>query len=100
MEKKESIKWLRIPLYRLIYEKDLEYFNGLNNDELKNNYSHFSNEELKNILEAIKWGVENPEFDFSSLLPYLNQSNKDIYNYLCIMYKQISSLAEEREKMV
>ena len=97
MKTEEIIKSLRIPLYRLIYD-DLENFNGLEENELKNGYRHYSHQVLNDIINALKWGVENPEFDFRSLLPGIRPSNKDIHNYICILYKQLLLYAENKKQ--
>ena len=97
MKTEEIIKSLRIPLYGLIYD-NIENFDGYKEDELINIYKHYSDQVLNDIISALKWSIENPEFDFRSVLSGIKPSNKDIYNYICILYKQLQSYAEKKKE--
>jgi len=92
MKTEELMKRLRIPLYKLYYVDNIENFVGLNKDELDGFRKDYSQQEIKDIINALKWAVENPGFDFQSLLPNLPQKNELIYKYLCRLYDQLSSI--------
>ena len=80
----DNIKFLRIPLYYLIFEKDIKnkklYDSGFNRSVKNNSYSQV---ELYSINQALKWAVENKDYDFKSIMPDINHlTNEDIYYYL------------------
>ena len=91
MKTEELIKVLRVPLYKLYYVDNIENFVGLNKVELDSLRRDCSQERIKEIINSLKWAVENPAFDFQSLLPNLPQKNELIYKYLCRLYEQLSS---------
>jgi hypothetical protein len=91
MKTEELIKRLRIPLYKLYYVDNIDKFVGLKKDEIDGFRKDYSQQEIKDIINALKWAVENPTFDFQSLLPNLPQGNELIYKYLCRLYDQLSS---------
>ena len=82
-------KYLRIPLYKLYYIDDINQFNGLSVSELNQLEHDYTEQELEDITNALIWAKENPEFDFSSLLPGLRHSNNDIKEYINIIFEQI-----------
>lgn len=84
----EIVKFLRIPLYKLYYIDTLDDYSGLTDSEIQVFCSEYSESVANNILRALEWGVNNPNYNFSSLLPNLKFSNKDIYRYICILDKQ------------
>lgn len=92
MKTEELIKRLRIPLYKLYYVDNIDNFVGLDKDELNAFREDYSQQEIEEIINALKWAVENPEFDFQSLLPNLLQKNESIYQYLCRLNDQLSSI--------
>ncbi|MCP3922106.1 MAG: hypothetical protein GY714_05915 [Desulfobacterales bacterium] len=86
----DNKRFLRIPLYKLIYIEDLKSFNGLSNSELLEFEREYSSEERKKIIESLRWGANNNGFDFTSLLEGLSYSNESIYDYICILYNQLN----------
>lgn len=83
--------FLKIPLHKLYYIHDIEQFSGLSKKEIDAMRNEYDESELLQISESVSWAVENKDYDFSSLLPNLSQSNEEIYTYLC---KLQSSLKE------
>lgn len=80
----DNIKFLRIPLYSLLYAKDINdsklYDAVLYSLTKKNNYTK---EELDSIKKAIKWAIDNRDYDFKSIMPDIEHlSNEEIYSYL------------------
>ena len=92
MKTEELIKRLRIPLYKLYYVENIENFVCLKEDEIDGFRRDYTQQEIKDIINALKWAVENPEYDFQSLLPNLPQRNELIYKYLCRLHDQLSSI--------
>jgi hypothetical protein len=43
----------------------------------------YSEEELKLIIESVRWASHNPDYDFLTLFPVLPYSNAQIHEYLC-----------------
>ena len=83
-----DINYLRIPLYRLLYEKDASNLGSISANESKRIMSSYSEQEIKNIKEAITWAEQNSNHDFKSMLPNMNLNNKDLYTYLSYIFKQ------------
>jgi len=83
----ENYNILRIPLCKLHYIEDVNSFKGLSEIELKSLKNEYSNNEVSKIIEAVKWAIDNPDFDFLSLAlpPKLQHSNEEVYKYLCIL---------------
>lgn len=90
MQDEEIIKWLRIPLYKLYYIEDLSQFEGLNEQELMQWKDQYNVEEQRSIVKALGWAVNNPHYDYRSLLPNLRQSNSSIHQYIYKVYSQLS----------
>jgi hypothetical protein len=88
---------LRIPLYKLFYIDDLQNFYGFSLEELKQFHIDYTKDEREHIITALEWAVNNPKFDFRSLLPGLQQPNESIYRYICILHKQLYSSTENRK---
>lgn len=92
MNDDELVRFLRIPLYNLLYIDDIGSFDGYNVNEILKIKNSYTNNEISNIVSALKWGVSNPEYDFSSLLPGLKHQNKLIYRYICIVASQFEQI--------
>ncbi len=88
--KKDIKRALRIPLYSLYYVKNIDDADWLDEDEILVFQKVYSQQTIKNITIALKWGTENASFNFRSLLPSMPQKNKDIYKYVCKVYKVLS----------
>ncbi len=88
-----NINFLRIPLYKLNYIKEISEFNGLNPEEIKSLSTDYSIKETKSICTALNWATKNPSFDFKSFaLLEKNYSNQEIYQFLCKMNESIKCL--------
>lgn len=85
-----NTSFLRIPLNKLSYIDDVSNFNGLTEKDITDLNEEYTDEELTNIKESVAWAVNNPEYDFSSLLPNISHSNADIYNFLNKVHKTIN----------
>lgn len=81
-----DINFLRIPLYKLHYIDDLEHFSKLNREEMEALGSEYTEDEVVAIKDAIAWAVNNPNHNFSSMLPGIGYNNTEIYNYLCKLH--------------
>jgi len=82
--------FLRIPLNKLFYIDDVSDFDGLSKKDISALKVEYSDEEITNIKESVAWAVDNPEYDFSSLLPNMPHSNADIYDFLNKVHKTIN----------
>lgn len=83
--------FLKIPLYKLYYIDDISKFSGLSHEDIRELQNEYSESELIEITRAVKWAVQNKDYDFSSLLPNLNFSNEDIYVYICKLDQSLAS---------
>lgn len=77
-------KQLIIPMYRLNTTKDIKdiFYDERNLYFFKRDYTI---EERRKQFEALKWAMENPEYDFKSVSPIfkdLKFSNDEIFIYL------------------
>jgi hypothetical protein len=87
-----NINYLRIPLYKLYYMESVDSYSGLTSDELIALKRKYPEEDVSGIVKAVEWAVENKDYDFSSMLPNLTHSNKDIYHYLCVLNRSLKNL--------
>jgi len=87
-----NINFLKIPLHKLYYIEDLNSFTGLVNDELDSLKNEYDESEIKEIVKSVVWAKQNPNYDFSSLLPDLQYDNDEIYKYLCKIEVSLSRL--------
>jgi hypothetical protein len=78
-----NINFLKIPLYKLSYIDDLSGFAGLTAKEMAALKDEYDEEELRAIIEVVKWATENPDYDFLSLDRGLRVSNQEIHKFLC-----------------
>jgi hypothetical protein len=85
-----NINFLKIPLYKLYYISDVNAFSGLTQEDINSLKKEYDESELEGINSAIKWALQNKDYDFSSLLPNLSHSNKDIYNYICKIHASLA----------
>jgi len=86
-----NIYYLRIPIGYLHDIDDLSNFPGFKKSGLEYFISGYETLEINEIIEALKWAKENPSYDFSSMLPDIKHSNKDIYKYLCKLEGALST---------
>lgn len=83
--------FLRIPLYKLLYLKEIPD-EPLTPDELKEWTVGYEPDEVQQIIAAIRWGCSHPEYDFSPLLPGSRFSNQDAHRYLVNLLRQIETM--------
>ena len=77
-----NINFLRIVLYKLLFETDSSLLKEIAKEDaitLKNDYS---NEEYNAIKSAVEWAVENPNHDYKSMLPNMKLNNNNLYLYI------------------
>jgi len=86
-----NINYLKIPIANLYDIDDLNDFKGFKKSGLECFIGGYEKSEIDGVIEALKWAVENPDYDFSSMLPNIKHSNKDIYEYLCEFEEVLSS---------
>jgi hypothetical protein len=84
--------FLKIPLNKLYFIDDVVNFNGLSKEDLMSLKEEYDDEELNEIIKSVVWATKNPTFDFLSLLPNLQHSNKDIHKYFCKLEVSLKSL--------
>lgn len=78
---------LRIPMNKLLYIDDVDHFDGLSNEEMRSLKLEYEPDEIDAIKDSVAWAVDNPDYDFLSLLPIIKFTNKEIYKYLCKLKK-------------
>lgn len=76
-----KLDFIKIPLYKLNYVDDIEEI-ILDKEFLNQFCVEYDKEERKNIFEQLDWAVNNPAYDFGSLVTVSQFSNKEIYNYI------------------
>ena len=86
----ENTTCLKIPLYKLYYIDKVSDFAGFTRDDVDALKAEYNAQEIKCILTSLAWAAKNPTFDFTSLLPNLPHTNKDIYIYLCKAHETLS----------
>ncbi|MEJ2455889.1 MAG: hypothetical protein P8103_17280 [Candidatus Thiodiazotropha sp.] len=87
-----QIIFLRIPLHKLYHIDDVSAFSGLADEEIESLRGEYTELELNEIIHSVKWAIENKDYDFSSLLPNLRQSNEEIYKYLYKLGRSLEDL--------
>ena len=87
-----ELNFLKIPLYKLCYIKDIDAFTGLTDEELDSLRSEYTESELAEIVRSVQWAVQNENYNFISLLPKLSYSNDEIYKYLCKLERSLAKL--------
>ncbi|MEX0731841.1 MAG: hypothetical protein WED00_18805 [Aquisalimonadaceae bacterium] len=92
--KDDQLNYLRIPLYKLNFIKNVDEFEGLKDWELSLLPNEYEPEEITSIFSALEWAKENPDFDFLSLSPELKHSSDEIYVYLCKVHASMASIMQ------
>jgi len=87
-----NINYLKIPIANLYDLDDLNDFKGFKKSGLEYFIGGYEKSEIDGIIEALKWAVENPNYDFLSLLPGLKHTNEEIYEYLCKLEGSLNGL--------
>lgn len=91
----ENINFLKIPLYKLYYIEDVNDFTGFDKEALDEIIAEYEPEEIEGILNSLEWANNHPDYDFSSMLPDLNHSNADIYEYVSKAYNSFKDILEK-----
>ncbi len=84
-----NINYLRIPIAYLFDINSLHDFTEFKRSSLEYFTNGYDESDLNGIIEALKWAVENPEHDFSSMLPNIKYNNNEVYGYLCIFERDL-----------
>ena len=80
---------LMIPLYLLYYIDSLDKFIGLRDFQRQALKRDHSIDELKKTAQALELALENPEYNYQSILPNIKFSNKEILEYFKVMHKEV-----------
>lgn len=89
----DNIKALRIPLYSLVDTKDVNDAN-LYDMQVRQliKSGAYTDKELDVIKKAIKWAIDNKDYNFKSILRGIDHlSNEEIYYFLNRTWKVIES---------
>jgi hypothetical protein len=76
-----QLDYIRIPIYELYYIEQTTDFKGSRFLNV-NYYKNYESETIVGIFQQLEWAVENPTYDFASLLPNLTFNNEEIYEFL------------------
>lgn len=88
-----NLNFIKIPLYKLNYISDINEIK-LDENFLAQFRIEYEPEERKNIFKQLEWAVNNPNYDFSSLVDSKRFTNKQIYSYIQKLYEFISKNGE------
>ena len=83
---------LALPLYGLYYIDDVHAAEILDEKSLAQMLKEYDDSEIQAIKDALKWGTEHREYDFSFVLPNLKHSNDDIYCYIVKALERMKSI--------
>lgn len=92
---KDNIGFLKIPLNKLYYIEDVNDFTGFDKEALDEIAAEYEPEEIEGILSSLEWASKHPEYDFSSILPDLEHSNTDIFEYISKAYGSLKNITEK-----
>lgn len=78
--------FIKIPLYKLNFVSNI---NEIQLDEnLLNQFcNEYEPEERKSIFKQLDWAVDNPEYNFNSLVTTDEFTDKEIYGYIQKLHK-------------
>jgi hypothetical protein len=94
-----NTSYLRIPMHMLRYEvSDVGAFNGIPAEKMDLLWRDYTDDEIQNIIAALQFAVDHPDFDFSALDPQLNRSNAEIHAFLCKIHASICLAVEARAR--
>ncbi|MCP4346295.1 MAG: hypothetical protein GY795_12310 [Desulfobacterales bacterium] len=77
--------FLRYPFYKLYYIDDLDYFDGLSQNEVAAIRNEYNSQIITGIIAALQWVTEHPEADLTVLVPRLSHSNAQLHRYAKIV---------------
>ncbi len=83
--------FLRYPFYKLYYIDDLDYFDGLSQDEVVAIRNEYKTEIINGIVAALQWVVDHPEADLTILVPKLSYSNAQLHRYAEVVLQGMTS---------
>jgi hypothetical protein len=94
-----NVNYLRIPMHMLIYDvPDVDSFKGLPPENVDLLFTDYSAEDVQNIIAALQFAADNPNFDFSALNPELKRSNAEIHSFLCKVHDSVQMALEARTR--
>lgn len=76
-----NLTFIKIPLYKLNYVSDIDEIK-LDQNFLSQFCNEYEIEERKSIFEQLDWAVNNPDYDFNSLVTSDRFTNKEIYSFI------------------
>ncbi|MFN7372103.1 MAG: hypothetical protein ACK5ZY_07415 [Cyclobacteriaceae bacterium] len=82
----ELPKHIRIPLYKMYYITNVKEEKFIDANFIKSFKKDYTLVQQNEILSSLKWALENPNYDFKSLLPGLKHTNDDILYYFKCVY--------------
>ncbi len=88
-------RYLRYPLYTLYHTDDLSNFSGIVRDGLNAFLNQYDSDLQFRILDALRWVVEHPTSDLTSVLPNLPCNNGKIHEF-CERVYSLSTATEKR----
>jgi len=96
MEPESIIGTLRIPLYAIVTStsEEVDALRGFTELQRKKWMKRDAAERAE-ILEALTWAKNNPDYPFNTLLPGLRPSKEEIYDYLCRVQLEFERLCEK-----
>lgn len=83
-----KLTFLKIPLYKLNYVSDIKEIR-LDQEFLEQFREEYEPEERKSIFEQLEWALDNPNYQFKSLVDSDRFSNEEIYSYIKRLHKFI-----------
>ena len=84
-------KYLMYPIYLLNRRSDSSLLGGLTPQDLILFSREFSPQVHQGVLEALEWVIENPDRDFSSLVPGIRFLNSQIHSFLVTLLAQLEN---------
>lgn len=82
----EQLAYLRLPMSLLLHMEHIDAFEGLSAERLAALPADYTADELKALVAALRFAVENPQHDFRALMPALPFTNEQIHVFLCKVF--------------
>lgn len=81
---------LRFVLYKLFYLDDVDDEQAFGDDFAELLRRDYTAEQIHGFVAALDWALAHPDYDFSSLLPGLRQTNAEILRYLRRVHRRFA----------
>ena len=92
-----ELKMIRVLEYLLEYNRE-NYVEKFDDEFFSRFVIQYSKTELLEMLNLINWAMENPNFDFQSMMLSKNVSNTDFLAFLQFMDSPLSTAIEMKTK--